>query len=209
MDDHVRTPDAHERVLAAATTLFAERGFAATATRAIAERAAVNEVTIFRHFGNKVGVLRALCERIARTSAGIVIAAATDPADTRGTLQALARTEVHSAIRNGGLALRLAFDAASAPEVADLMERSSSANLADLTAYLASRQAAGDLRTDVDPAMLAEMFFAMTSSLIMGRILMGPAATLPHGAVLDRLVAQLVDVYWSGSSTHAGRTPTS
>jgi AcrR family transcriptional regulator len=209
MDDHAATPDAHERVLAAATDLFAERGFAATATRAIAERADVNEVTIFRHFGNKAGVLRALCERIALTSAGIVIAAAIDPADTRGTLEALARTEVRSAIRNGGLALRLAFDATSAPEVADLMNQSSAANLADLTAYLASRQGAGDLRADVDPAMLAEMFFAMTSSLIMGRILMGTATAPPHDAALDRLVTQLVDVYWSGSGTRAARTPTS
>lgn len=209
MDDTIRTPDAHERVLAAATDLFAERGFTATPTRAIAERAGVNEVTIFRHFGNKAGVLRALCEGIARTSAGIVIAAAADPANTRGTLEALARTEVHSAVRNGGLALRLAFDATSAPEVADLMSQGSAANLADLTTYLASRQAAGDLRADVDPAMLAEMFFAMTSSLIMGRILMGSAIALPRGAALDRLVDQLVDVYWSGTSTHAGRTPTS
>lgn len=209
MADDLRAPDTHERVLAAASDLFAERGFAATATRAIAERAGVNEVTVFRHFGTQADALRTLCERIARTSAGIVIGAATDPADTRGTLQALARTEVHSAIRHGGLALRLAFDATAVPEIADLMGQGSAGNLADLTGYLESRQVAADLRTDIDATVLAELLFAMTSSLIMGRILMCSAAALPNVAALDRPVDPLVDVCWSGSSTQAQGTRTS
>jgi AcrR family transcriptional regulator len=37
----------------AASDLFAERGFIGTTTRSIAERAGVNEVTLFRHFGTK------------------------------------------------------------------------------------------------------------------------------------------------------------
>lgn len=41
------------RILQAAFQLFAEKGFSGTTTRAIAELAGVNEVTIFRHFGTK------------------------------------------------------------------------------------------------------------------------------------------------------------
>jgi len=47
-----------ERISAAAFALFAERGFDGTTTRAIAERAGVNEVTIFRSFGSKEALFR-------------------------------------------------------------------------------------------------------------------------------------------------------
>jgi AcrR family transcriptional regulator len=41
------------RVLKAATTLFAAKGFHETSTREVARKARVNEITIFRHFKNK------------------------------------------------------------------------------------------------------------------------------------------------------------
>lgn len=40
-------------ILQAARSLFAERGYAAVSTRQIAQKAQVNEVTLFRHFGSK------------------------------------------------------------------------------------------------------------------------------------------------------------
>ncbi|MBE1555356.1 TetR/AcrR family transcriptional regulator [Sporosarcina limicola] len=51
------TPD---RILDAALKLISEKGYTAATTKAIAELAGVNEVTIFRHFGNKRGVLKAI-----------------------------------------------------------------------------------------------------------------------------------------------------
>jgi AcrR family transcriptional regulator len=49
-----------ERLITAALELFIEQGITATPTKAIAERAEVNEVTLFRHFGNKNGLLLAI-----------------------------------------------------------------------------------------------------------------------------------------------------
>ena len=45
------------RIIEAATNLFYERGYKATPTKAIADTAGVNEVTIFRQFGNKETLL--------------------------------------------------------------------------------------------------------------------------------------------------------
>ena len=45
------------RLLVAAMTVFAETGYAGATTRAIAERAGVNEVTLFRHFGSKADLM--------------------------------------------------------------------------------------------------------------------------------------------------------
>ncbi|GDX87742.1 hypothetical protein LBMAG44_16550 [Gemmatimonadota bacterium] len=42
-----------EHILTAAARLYAEHGFRGTTTRAIAEKAGVNEVTVFRIFGSK------------------------------------------------------------------------------------------------------------------------------------------------------------
>jgi AcrR family transcriptional regulator len=46
-----------EKILHAATELYAETGFRGTTTRQIAQRAGVNEVTLFRHFGSKTALL--------------------------------------------------------------------------------------------------------------------------------------------------------
>lgn len=48
-----------EKIIAAFIELFRDYGFKGTTTRAIAEKAGVNEVTIFRHFGNKKGIMDA------------------------------------------------------------------------------------------------------------------------------------------------------
>lgn len=50
------------RLIEAALDLFAERGVTETTTKAVAERAQVNEVTLFRNFGNKYRLLLAVIE---------------------------------------------------------------------------------------------------------------------------------------------------
>jgi len=47
-----------QRIIQATTQLFSEMGIAGTTTRAIAKRAGVNEVTLFRHFGSKDNLAR-------------------------------------------------------------------------------------------------------------------------------------------------------
>jgi AcrR family transcriptional regulator len=47
----------------AASQLFSEKGYAGTTTRAIAELAEVNEVTLFRHFGTKEKLAQAIMDQ--------------------------------------------------------------------------------------------------------------------------------------------------
>ena len=51
------------RIMDAASQLFTEKGFSGTTTRAIAELAGVNEVTIFRHFGSKDKLAKAIMDQ--------------------------------------------------------------------------------------------------------------------------------------------------
>lgn len=55
--------DTRKRILDATVKLIKQRGFKGTTTRAIAEEAGVNEVTIFRHFKSKKGIIQAVFEK--------------------------------------------------------------------------------------------------------------------------------------------------
>ena len=193
------TQNTADKVLRAASDLFAERGYAATTTRAIAERAGVNEVTIFRRFENKLGVLKAFGAQWGEAQAGFAVEHAGDPADTRATLLSLARMEVAGARENGGAAMRLAFEARSVPEVAELIGDGPKRNQEGLAQYMASRQAAGDLRDDIEPEAMAEAFFSLTSSYVMYRMVLG-GAQMPEDVEADRRIEQLVELFWTGAA---------
>lgn len=51
-----------EKILQAALFLFAKEGYHATSTSKVAKMASVSEGLIFRHFGNKEGLLQAILE---------------------------------------------------------------------------------------------------------------------------------------------------
>lgn len=189
--------DTADRILDAAAELIATHGYAATTTRAIAERAGVNEVTLFRRFGNKLGVLEALGERLRVRQAGHAAAAAPDSENVSETLLRLARMEIAGAIEGGALAIRLAFDAQSVPEIAALLGEGIPGNIEGLTEYLGERQAAGELRADVAPRVMAELFFALTSSYVLSRMMLG-VAPLPSDVEGDAVIAQLFEVFWTG-----------
>lgn len=188
-----------ERILDTATALFASRGYAATTTRAIAGAAGVNEVTIFRTFENKLGVLKALGERMGLRQAGRAAASIPASNDARETLLGFARMEIAGALEDGGLAMRLAYDAQSIPEVAELLGEGVPGNLAGLAEYFAEQQAAGALRPDIDPLVMAEAFFGLTSSYVMYRQVMG-AAAVPADVETDKGIEQLFDLFWSGAA---------
>lgn len=59
------TQSTADRIIEAAIQLVSDKGYAAATTKSIAELAGVNEVTVFRHFGNKRGILRAIVEKFS------------------------------------------------------------------------------------------------------------------------------------------------
>lgn len=58
-----RSRNAVARMLAAAAELFSERGFEATTTDAIAERAGLSVGSVYRFYPNKASIMRALVDR--------------------------------------------------------------------------------------------------------------------------------------------------
>lgn len=86
---------AREELLTAAAGLFAERGYAATTTRAVAERAGMRQASMYHYFGGKEDLLAALLEGTVRPSLELArgLAARHEvPAEAR--LWALCRADV-------------------------------------------------------------------------------------------------------------------
>ncbi|MEO0707128.1 MAG: helix-turn-helix domain-containing protein, partial [Cyanobacteria bacterium J06649_5] len=57
-----RKLSSREKIVRSALDLFSQQGITATTTKEIAEQAGVNEVTLFRQFGSKQGLLLAVLQ---------------------------------------------------------------------------------------------------------------------------------------------------
>jgi AcrR family transcriptional regulator len=77
-----------ERILAEATRLFAEHGYEATSTRAIAEAVGLNIATIAYHVGSKADLYREVMQRAHRAQRELVTRAARELAGCDPTPQA-------------------------------------------------------------------------------------------------------------------------
>jgi len=62
-----------EKILNAALSLFAEEGYKSTSTSKVAKKAEVSEGLIFRHFGNKDGLLEAII-KLGEERASVLLA---------------------------------------------------------------------------------------------------------------------------------------
>jgi AcrR family transcriptional regulator len=184
------------RILGAAAKLFAERGYMGTTTSAIASKAGVNEVTLFRHFDSKVGIVQALGASLDSAPNEYPPKEAIVPGDLRSTLRNLAVIEIKSAVASGGLVLRLSFDARSVPELREAMGDVSGSNLGGLATWLEARQKRGEVRTDLPAASLAEAFFSLTSTLVMGRMAIGIPG--PAAGDIRNMAERQTSLLWSG-----------
>jgi TetR/AcrR family transcriptional regulator len=160
----VENPDASsvKRILAAAERLFAEQGFDAVSMNAIAEKAGVSKANIFHHFSSKNALYLA------------VLGAACKESSTR--LELLERSEGSFVERlahyaSGHLAAILEHSNMARLVLRDLLENGADrgqelaeqvfgSNFAKLVEIIRDGQTRGELRTDVDPAMVAVMLVA-------------------------------------------------
>lgn len=192
-----------ETILAAAADLFGERGYQGTTTAAIAERAGVNEVTLFRRFGSKQGLLAALARQWTANMAGMAVDLVAETGDARSTLEALAKMEVDGAERYGVAAMRLVMEVSSSPEIAEVMGDNPHRNLDGLARFLQNRQAAGEVRADLNPWVMAEAFFAMTSTQVIAREMLHLGNR--SGETRDEVIRQLVEMFCAGVLTDGRR----
>jgi len=180
---HPGVEETRSKILAAARELFERNGTRGTTTREVAERAGVNEATLFRHFGSKRALLDAMREQACGVARFRDVLSALSGTDLEADLRSLAYFIVEVMSENRAMmCISLAEDAAG---TADLPVWRGPAEIkAELTSYFAAQFAAGAIRTE--PAFAARYFLGMLFSYVVGRKLWDSA--VPDRAVLDRVV---------------------
>lgn len=136
MDRWSRT---HEALRREALTLFAERGYDATATAEIAERAGVSEMTLFRHFPTKEALL--LADSFDPSMAEAVRARPADEASMRALAEGIRHAWANMSVEDTEILrdrLRLVADARS---LHGAIERNSEETVAALECALIERGA--------------------------------------------------------------------
>jgi AcrR family transcriptional regulator len=166
-----------KRVLRAAVTLFAERGYAATTIRSVAAKAKVSVPTVETLFGTKARLLKATIDvAIAGDDEPVPMldrdwaAQARAAADPESLLATISGVIAAAQQRSAGLVLSVFEGAASDPELAGLAGQMS-AQRATMAAWIVGQLAAlAPLRTGITGEMAADTVFALMEPALFDRL---------------------------------------
>jgi|HubBroStandDraft_1064217.scaffolds.fasta_scaffold64189_2 AcrR family transcriptional regulator len=179
------------RILTAARELFELHGTRGTTTREVAERAGVNEATLFRHFGSKHALLDAMREAAHDFDRFRSVLASLPGDDVAADLRTVAAYSVESMLsRRAMMCISLAESAARTDDVPEW--RAPTQLLSDFTAYFTMQIERGRLKGD--PDLLARYFMGSLFSYVIARKLWRDPA--PDSAILSKIV----DLFLNGAS---------
>jgi AcrR family transcriptional regulator len=160
-----------DKILDAATSVFARRGVAGATTREIARHARVNEVTLFRHFRNKEELLRRVITCSGKRFENVFDDAPLESvADLRRTVTKCANVYAKKLIENeefvrtfmGELTRHLAL-------CRRLFAEGGKPTRQKFIAYLRAAKRKRFIRSDIDPTMAADALTAMLLGGVMRR----------------------------------------
>lgn len=170
-----------EQILAAAARLYAEHGFRGTTTRAIAESAGVNEVTLFRIFGSKESLI---VEAMRAHSVPVHVGTLPDvPTEPERELTAWATQTRRVLVSMRSMIRQALSDAEQNPEMPKCVARGADATYDALYRYLDRLAADGHVRAGTDTRAAGYMLISALFHDAMSREFMShlfpPAATAP------------------------------
>ena len=192
--------DAPQRILAAAEDLFAERGYDAVSMHAIATRAGMCKANVFHHFTSKnalyIAVLRQACR------------------DSDENLHKLEGADLPFAERLAGFAREHLSQVLEHHKVSRLIQREMlhsdprrAQEMADkvfgdkfqhLVAVIREGREQGELRADVDPAMVATLLIGANVFFFEARDLLRHFPDVSFAANPERYSRHLVDILLRG-----------
>jgi AcrR family transcriptional regulator len=158
--------DTGQRILDAATRVFARQGVSGATTRAIARAARVNEVTLFRYFKNKGELLRQVVRHKSVRYERIFAEASFDTRDdVRRTVEAFAAVYMRMMVENEDFVRTFFGEINRHLELCRQLFESSDSARNKLIVYLASAQKRGLIRRKVHVPTATD---ALTGMLMVG-----------------------------------------
>jgi AcrR family transcriptional regulator len=190
---HAGVEETRARILAATREIFERNGTRGTTTREVAERAGVNEATLFRHFGSKAALIGAMREDSCGVEAFRNLLSGFDGHDLASDIRTLGHMAVQQMAKQRALmCIALAEDAIEGgPPDFDSPEWRGPRGILDLlTDYFAARVA--ENRVSGDPKLLARILMGLMFQLVVARKLWGA------GPIESETTDALVDVFLNG-----------
>lgn len=153
------TKQTKHKIIDAAMQLFYEQGYKGTTTKAIAERANISEVTLFRYFHTKEELFFAVIDRETNVAENL-LAVNTDPsADLVSDLTGIGQYMFENMIARAKLMKILHTEASTNPHLFDRISAAPFGILEKLTEYFTKAQEMGLVR-DINPYLAAVTFFS-------------------------------------------------
>lgn len=164
-----RARQTRERVVQAARERFLADGYAVTSVAAIAEEAGVSVDTIYKTFGGKPGLVRAMYERALEGAGSIPAERRSDrlqveEPDPRKIIAGWGRFVAELTPRGAPIYLLIRSAAASDPELQALLEEIDASRLRRMTANARRFRKAGHLRPGVSIATAADIMWTYSSA---------------------------------------------
>jgi AcrR family transcriptional regulator len=192
-----RRPVSQEDLLGVAADLFADRGYAATTVRDIAEAAGILSGSLYHHIDSKESIVDAILSRfIARSLASYeaVIAEGRGPTET---FEELVRTSLASMVDSRAAILVYQNEArvlAARPRFAYLVE--AQRKFEEIwTTVLADGVKSGEFRASIDPKLVYR--------LVRDTVWTAPRWYRPGGPLKpERIIAQYLAVLVTGVARH-------
>jgi AcrR family transcriptional regulator len=195
-----RTPSTdktRKRIMEAAAQVFAEKGYARATTRALAAAAGVNEVTLFRHFGNKQNLFAAIIEDFAAPALTAAFEARLT-GDYRQDLLTMGSLVLGLMLERRDAMRMMLCEAEHFPEVRQVLAQNPRQLRQALSAYLQQQMERGRVRplhSETAAQAFWGMFFAYSISLwLLDEEVQGPVPT-------QQIVEQYVDIFVQGTAS--------
>ena len=164
-------------VLAACRDLLMEEGYQATTIRAVAERAGVSPETVYKAFGGKPGLVKALWDvTLAGDDEPLTMAQRPALQEVWRTRDPRAKLRLYAGFVRGvheRLAAMSAVLAQAGPGVAEVLATSEAERLTGITAFVAHLADQGVLRPGADTAQLADACWALTGPQLFTQLTVG------------------------------------
>ena len=190
------TDETRQRIMLAAAQVFAEKGYARATTRALAAAAGVNEVTLFRHFGNKQNLFAAIIDAFAAPA--LTAAFETQlTGDYRQDLLTMGKLVMDLMLQRRHAMRMMLCEAEHFPEVRQVLAQNPRQLRLALSAYLEQQMEQGRVRqlhAEAAAQAFWGMFFAYSISLWLLDEEVQPE--LPTGQIVE----QFVDIFVQGTT---------
>jgi AcrR family transcriptional regulator len=187
--------ETRERILQAAAQVFAREGYARATTRTLALAADVNEVTLFRHFGNKQNLFAAVVDRFAAPAVTAALEAQLT-GDYQQDLRLMGRQVMQLMLERGEAVRLMLCEAEHFPEVRETMAQNPRRLRETLSTYLRQQMQRGQVR-ELHAEAAAQAFWGMFFAYSISLWLLGES--VKPDLTIEELVDLFVDIFVRGT----------